>query len=403
MIKYGKRRKIKLQKQKIMHLINTFLSFLVAVGSILFTGCGEIPESQNTLTDSIVCDTNKYAKGFSIERRKTYTILKVTNPWQGAKKVSYSYYLLSKDKPIPAALYDKQIIKTPIKRIICLSTTHIGFIDCIDELNTIVGISGKKYVNNAKLQTKIKNNEIADVGYDQNLNYELIVSLQPDIVMAYGVESQNIRYILKLKELEIPTIINAEYLEASPLGKTEWIKFVAALYEKEKMAQKKFNTIATEYNKLKEKIKETITEHPQVVCNVPYNGTWYVPGGKSYAAKLIADAGGNYLWRDNQSHESIPLNIESVFQKARNADIWINTGMASTTDDILKTDPRLAEMKAYQNKQLYNNNARCNAHGGNDYWESGITKPHLILNDLAVIFYPGLASDYKFYYYQKLQ
>ncbi len=383
--------------------IKITLLILVTVIGLFFVGCDEISKNQYNQTDSVQCDTNKYANGFTIERKKSHTILKVTNPWQGAKKVSYSYYLQSRDKPLPAELSKKQVIKTPIEKIICLSTTHISFIDCINELNSIIGVSGKKYVNNAKLQKKIKNNEIADIGYDQNLNYELIVALQPDVVMAYGVESQNLRYILKLKELGIPVIMNAEYLEATPLGKTEWIKFVAALYEKEEIAQKKFNIIANEYNKIKNKIQKTGTAHPKVICNVPYNGTWYVPGGKSYAAKLIADAGGNYLWKDNQSHESIPLNIESVFQKAQNADIWINTGMASTYNDIIKTDTRLIDIKACKKKQLYNNNARCNTNGGNDYWESGIIQPHIILKDLVAIFHPQLAPDYKFYYYQKLQ
>jgi iron complex transport system substrate-binding protein len=93
--------------------------------------------------------------------------------------------------------------------------------------------------------------KVPDVGYGQNLNYELMVNLKPDLVMVYGIGSEVTSYTGKLEELGIPVVMVAEYLEESPLGKAEWIKFIGALFEKEQMAGEYFQKIEKEYNRLK--------------------------------------------------------------------------------------------------------------------------------------------------------
>jgi iron complex transport system substrate-binding protein len=167
------------------------------------------------------------------------------------------------------------------------------------------------------------------------------------------------------------------------------------------LASQKFDSIEAQYNHLLE-VSATVEQKPRVLSSLPWKDTWYVPGGRSYFARLIKDAGGDYIWKENKSHESIPLAIEEVIAKGSDADIWINTGTAKYKVDILGKDERLKSIQAYQNNKVYNNNARQNSAGGNAFWETGIVKPHVLLKDLIEIFHPELLN-HDLYYYQNLK
>ena len=140
-----------------------------------------------------------------------------------------------------------------------------------------------------------------------------------------------------------------------------------------------------------------------ILSGLPWKGAWYVPGGKSFAAQFIKDAGGSYLWDENRSTEALPLDLEMVYEKALKADCWINPGAASSIKDILQVDKRLGGLDVIKTGMVFNNNAVVNINGGNDYWESGVTNPHLILKDLVKIFHPELLPDHNFIYYKKLE
>ncbi len=343
----------------------------------------------------------KYAKGFTITRFDGYKKIVVANPWQHAKDISYNYIIYEDKNVLPDNLKADAFIQVPVKRVVCLSLTHISLIDLIEETHTIVGVSGKHFVSNMHLKEQINKGIIKDVGNDQHLNYEMLISLKPDLVVAYGVTAKATNYINKLRELDIPAVINAEYLESSPLGKAEWVKFMAAFYNKEKLADKKFRMIERNYNELVAKT-DNINEKPIVLSSLPWKDTWYIPGGNSYFAQLIRDAGGEYIWHKDNSNESIPLSIEEVIAKANKADIWINTGTAKTRKDIIDKDVRLKKVKAFKNGMVFNNNLRQNDAGGNAFWETGVVNPHILLKDLIEIFHPGLI-DHKLYYYHQLK
>ena len=134
-------------------------------------------------------------------------------------------------------------------------------------------------------------------------------------------------------------------------------------------------------------------ERPEVMTGLPWKDSWFVAGGRSFAARLIADAGGNYMWRDIQSSEAMPLDLESVFSRAVSADIWINPGVASSIEDL----------PVLKKGSIYNNNARMSEGGGNDYWESATVRPDLILADLISVFHPELLRDHSMLYYKKLK
>jgi len=341
----------------------------------------------------------EYANNFSIKKAENYTILEVLNPWQDADNVKYTYYLSSQKKEnLPKNL---KYIQTPVKKVVCLSTTHIGFLDLIEKTNTIIGVSGANFIYNPKVQKRIETNKVFDVGYEQNLNIELIISLKPDVVFVYGIQGNIANKISELEKLGINVVIIAEYLEENPLGKAEWLKFFAEFYEQEEVAKKFFNEISKNYQKLSKKL-DTIKEKTGVLVNIPYQGVWYIPGGNSYFAKLISDAGGNYLWKENQKNESYPISFEAVFAKQKEADILINPSSVGSIEELLQVETRLSHFDCVKNKEVYNNNLRTNKNGGNDFWESAVVKPDLVLKDLITIFYPEIFNPDSLYYYQKL-
>ncbi|MGE0088954.1 MAG: ABC transporter substrate-binding protein [Bacteroidales bacterium] len=348
-----------------------------------------------------VCEIN-YAQGFKIEYFKDFKLITIKDPWQGAEGVEFRYALAENIDSLPQLPDDIVKIKIPIEKIACLSTTHIAFIDALNKTNSIRAISGHKYVCNQHIRKGIAENKIGDVGYDNSLNYELIAGIKPDLVTTYGIDSQVATYNQRMNELGIKTVIIAEYLENHPLGKFEWIKLVAAFYNLDDFASDYFNTIEKQYNNLLS-ITKKVESKPTVLFGLPWKEVWYVPGGNSYLAKLVEDAGGDYIWKKDKSRESLTLNFESIFLKASNSDIWLNTGTVNKINEIVDMDERFKKFKPISNAKIFNNNAITNEYGGIDYWESGIVNPHIILKDMIAIFHPELIKDYQPVYYKKIE
>ncbi len=366
--------------------------FLVVAIWILFQGC-----NQNNERKAIPL-LNDYAGGFEIREGDGFTRLTVKNPWEQARNVSVDYYLVDKNSSVPESLSGKTIIRTPVEKIICMSTTHLAYLDQLGQLEKITGISGSQYVSHPEVRDRITSGEIKDVGYGQNINYEEIIRQNPDLVMMYGVDSEITGIIQKFKDLGIPAILNAEYLEPSPLGKAEWIRFMGAFFAQTKQADSIFKGIETRYNQMAVQVAG-VSPKPSVMVGLPYRDAWWVPGGESYLAHLITDAGGNYLGKENSSHESYVVSFEEALLWASRADVWINTGTAFYREDILAADPRFENFGVFKKGQIFNNNRRTSPEGGNDFWESGSVAPDAILSDLIRIFHPSiLVTDTLIYY-----
>lgn len=345
---------------------------------------------------------NTYALGFSVSSYQGTTRLTVRNPWENAKNIAFEYYLIDKSVEVPPSLTNKNIIRTPVERIICLSTTHLAFLDKLGEIETIDGISGSAYVTNPRILEKLAAGEIADVGYGMNLNYEEIIRRKPDVVMLYGVDSEITGILRKFRDLRIPVVLNAEYLEADPLGKAEWIKLVGALYNKSGMADSIFRSVEGKYNSWKD-LAATAKKKPVVMMGMPYRDVWWVPGGESYMAKMIEDAGGEYLGKGNPSHESFVISFEEALFWSEQADVWINTGMVNTKNEILAADERFSKFRVFQRGKIYNNNKRATGAGGIDFWESGVMEPEVILSDLIRIFHPEIIESHELCYYKEIR
>jgi len=331
---------------------------------------------------------------FSLEKTDSCILLTITDPWQGAKDIKQVYYLVNRNENLFEAADRNSVIYVPVEKMICMSTTHVAMVSALGHSYAIVGVSGVGYMFNGTAH---------DVGYEAGMNNELILSLSPDLIMMYGIGSESAGYLSKVQELGIKVMFNADYLENDPLAKAEWIKLFGALFCEEEKADSIFRTICTSYDQIKSYVEQNTAEKPDVLLGLPFRDTWFISPGDSYAARFIADAGGNYLWHDTKSSVSMPYSIEDVFIRSLKADFWINTGSAGSKMEIISLDPRLEKIPPFQNGNLYNNNKRVSPAGVNDYWESGILQPNLILRDIAAILHPDLFPGHELYYYRKLE
>lgn len=377
------------------------LLFLVLSISFLFYGCKLKTHRSQEGKGVFVSTSAKYARGFTIEDFKTYQKLTVLNPWQKSSGVSYSYYLVPRNQKVPASLQGKNIVRTPVQRVVCLSTTQLGFLEALNETSSLVGIPDINLVSDSSIIQRYHEKQLSEVGYAQSLNYELLLSLKPDLVLTYGVDGEVSAQLNKLKDLGVPVMLVGEYLESTPLAKCEWIKFIGAIYGKEAEAQQWFNRIDSNYQQIKKNVAE-VDYRPKVLTGLPWKDNWWMAGGKSNLANLIHDAGGEYLWHENTSRNAFVVSIEDVFMKAKSADFWINSGTAGSIKDLLSVDSRFSSLPPVKKHAVYNNNGRMSAGGGNDYWEKGVVRPDLILMDLVRIFHPDKETNGKLYFYRQL-
>jgi iron complex transport system substrate-binding protein len=343
----------------------------------------------------------QYTTGFVIEYHNAYKVITINTPWPGATE-SIQYALVQCGAPAPEGFLEEQIITVPAQSIITMSTTYLPALDELGLLDRLVGIDDATYVSNPTVLKMAEDGKLASIGYGSGVNVEKVLELSPDLVMTYGSGAPEYDAHPVLLQAKQKVVINAEWMDTSPLGRAEWLKFIAAFFNKEADAEALFTQIAQEYQELTA-LAAAASQKPTVFTGSAYQGTWYVPGGQSFAAAFLRDAGGNYLWSDDTSTGSLPLSIEAVFEKAQTADFWLNVGYVGSLDDLKAMDARYADFAAFQNNKVWNNDAKTSPTGGNDYYESAVIHPELVLADLIHILHPDLLPNHELVYYRQVK
>jgi iron complex transport system substrate-binding protein len=345
--------------------------------------------------------TIDYARNFTLEYKEGYKLLTVLMPWAGATE-PIRYALVPKGQADPGGIDDALIVHTPVESFVSLSTTYLPFLEQIDELSSLVAVDSGAYIYNAEVQNWLKAGVVAEVGSGAVINMESLIDLNPDLIMTSASGFAEYDSHPQLLEAGLKVVINSDYLEQDPLGRAEWGKFIAAFFEKEAEADRLFNEMVARYQQAKA-LTSNLSTRVTVFTNTAYEGTWYMPGGESYIAILLADAGADYLFKDIEGSGAQPLDFEVVLERAKDADYWINVGALSELSALAAMDARYADFKAYQEGKVYTYSKRMNASGAVDYFESGAAAPDVILMDLIKAFYPDLLPEHEFFYYQALQ
>ncbi|MCA9920240.1 MAG: ABC transporter substrate-binding protein, partial [Anaerolineales bacterium] len=233
-----------------------------------------------------------HADGFTIEYFNNYKVVTVAAPWLGAED-SATYVLVQCGTPNPPGYDDAVVIDVPISSFVSMSTTYLPYLDQFGLLDSLVGVDFASYAYNPTVQEMYAAEELVELGSGSTVNVEAAVALEPDVIMTSASGSADYDTHPKLQEVGLTVILNADYLDVTPLGRAEWGKFIAVLYNEEAQANTWFDGVLAEYGTLTE-LAATVAERPTVFANTPYEGTWYMPGGQSYTALLLNTAGADY-------------------------------------------------------------------------------------------------------------
>ena len=362
---------------------------------LLFTSC-EHKLSKTVQTHS--SDTLKltYAQGFAVKYFADYKEIIVYSPW--IKGTEYARYYLVNDIKIKTPANGTKV-QIPLKTLAATSVTHFEFLSLLGELKTVTAVCSPEIIYNAEINKRIGEGKIADLGNAFNINVEKTLQLKPNAVMMSGY-NQNDPYAVRVSQAGIPVIFNNEWMENSLLARAEWIKFVAAFYDKEKQADSIFSAVDMRYNEIKTKAA-AVKLKPSIMAGSNFRGTWYMPSGRNYMGKLFVDAGANYFYVNDTTAGSLPLNVETVLKNFSQTDVWLNCNFKSI-DDLLKADAKHSYFRPVKLKQVYNFNKRLLPSTANDFWESAVARPDLLLSDVIAILHPGILPGYQLVYAEKL-
>jgi iron complex transport system substrate-binding protein len=371
---------------------------LVFVTFICFAGCTNSHQKQSNTSQYVEQSKEvRYAKGFRINRFKDCTQLIVKNPWDSAN-VLERYVLVDRNRKLPAHLPDGIVVRTPVERVAFCSSVHAGMWNRLNKAGLTVGVCEPEYFSIPVIIQGLREGRIANLGMATSINIEKLIAAAPEILVVSPFENTKRTEFEKVK---LVVVKDASYMEESPLGRAEWIKFEAAFTNQDKMADKIFSNIAQNYTKLCLRVANTTTR-PTVFTEKKFGDIWYIAGGKSYFGRFIHDAGADYLWKDLNQSGSMPFTFEKVYAKAVKADYWLikyNDKCGNMTYESLKNEyPLYANFNAYRHKQVFAINTAMTP-----FYEAGPMEPDKVLADLVAVFHPELVPGYKPAYYFNLQ
>ncbi len=306
------------------------------------------------------------------------------------------------DKPWPNAKVTKEYkIEKPLQKVVCTSTSHLPYLEMLGKEDALIGFPNVSYISSDVFRQRAEDGLITDLGPSAGINIELLLSLQPDAVIAFDSGGES-GILDKIEESGIPVIYNSDFLETSPLGRAEWIKFFGTLLDEEQKADSIFATIEGNYLRLT-KLGENTENKPTVLNGVVYGDTWFMPGGQNWASVFYQNAGGQYLWAEDTTTSWLELSFEAVFEKGRNAEVWIGTSTFKSKSEMLVADGRYEEFSPFKKGNVYNYSKKRSPSGAFDYFESAYARPDLVLSDLIKILHPELLPEYETVYFEQLK
>ena len=325
------------------------------------------------------------AKLLSMQRTADYTLVTVGDPWKGG--VLHRYVLVPRDTDLPKDLPEGTVVRTPVQRALVYSSVHTSLLDELGAIGAVRGVVDSQYFIDSTIVQGVAKGVIADCGNSMNPTVEKVIDMQPDAIMLSPYQDASYGQIAKL---DIPIIECADYLEYAPLGRAEWVKFYGELVGKRDEADSLYNAIVTAYNEVKQAAAGA-ANRPTVVTEMVISGVWNVPGGQSYMARILHDAGGNYLWADDENTGSLALDFNQVLAVAQDADYWfIKWTNINSLKDLQGAFDLNKEMAAFKNKHVY----VCDT-DKTRFFDRIPFHPDVLMREFAAILHPELFPDYQ--------
>ncbi len=330
----------------------------------------------------------RYAKLFSIERGDGYTLVK--------DGLNRTILLVRRGQSAPQNVRADLVVQVPVERAVLMSATHVALVERLREYSPgiwdrVAGIMwGRSYQwFFREVERMIEEGKLVDVGAAWSPDYELLVSLRPDLVMIYTFEGDPVRS--KLEELKVPYVVNSEYLEDTLLGRFEWIKFVAAFFGLDEVGAEVFRLVELRYQLTSHKVSASIMaldlRPVKVAWFSVYRGTIYVAGGLSYVANSIYDLKAVYAFSDLKVTGGAQVSLEEFVARASDADVLVvSTDLIQSLEALTEEIPQIAEFKAVREGRVYRFNSNV--------YQLGYMDTEGWFLDLASMLYPELFPEH---------
>lgn len=364
---------------------------------VLLTSCARQQSDTKYQANPGDSMTISYADGFYVNYHDGFKEVVVINPWQKNEIFARYYLVNTQDQEVPA---NGVKILIPVQSVAITSATHTEFMQLLSVIDNITGLCSPNLIYNPFLRDKISRNELIDLGDAFSINIEKTMLLNPDILVmsGYNQHDSNAR---RLIQAGVPIVYNNEWMETCLLARAEWIRFMAVFWDKEALADSIFRKIEADYLRIKA-LASTVDKKPTIMSGSNFRGTWYMPGGGSFMARLFEDAGGSYFYANDSSRGSLPLQVETVVRNFADADVWLNCNFNSIAQ-LIENDRKHLLFRPVAEGKVYHFNKRMLPTGANDLWESAIARPDLLLMDLIKILHPNLLPDHELVFVGKLE
>ena len=371
------------------------LSAHIVILVLLLSACGggsktsSVPEGGDTLK-------MKYATNLSVVKFPDYTMVSIRNPWDTLKTL-HTYLLTDKTQPVPGNLPEGTVVRVPLERAVVYSVVLGSVLKELGQAKSIKGVCNLEYFKMPEVQDGCRKGEIVDCGNGMNPDIEKIIDLRPDAIMLSPFENSG--EYGRVGKLGVPVIECADYMETSPLGRAEWLRFYGLLVGQEQRGDSLFAQIENEYLAVKA-LAAHAASRPTVLSDLKYGSAWYIAGGQSTTGRLYADAGADYIFAELPNSGSVPMAFETVFDKGEHADFWLikyNQPRDKTYKELQKDYSLYARFKAFRERRIYG----CNTHRIPFYEESPF-HPEILLKDMVKIFHPELLEGYEPKYFSNL-
>ncbi len=342
---------------------------------------------------------NASATGFHLLRGDGFTLAEVAHPWPGQAD-TLRYLLVPRGTRLPAGFAGVPVVQTPARRIVALSTTTLAGLDKLGATDAVVGVGDARYVFTPAVRARLASGAARSVGEGEAISAETIAALQPDVVLMSSIGGVG-AVARALQAAGIPVVFVGDWAEATPLGRAEWLRFLAAFVDAGARADTLFGGIARRYSALARRVAAA-EGRPGAFVGGVFGGVWHAPGGGSYMAALLRDAGARYPWAGTPETGSLQLDTETVLARAGDAAFWFNPGAVDTRAALAAQDARYRLFRAFREGDVYNFDRRVSPGGGFDFYETGVVEPDVVLADLVRILHPDVLPRHALVYYRRL-
>lgn len=336
-----------------------------------------------------------HATLLSLEEKEGYTQATLSDGFaQGGR--TQIYLLVPRDAPIPENLPEGIVLRTPLRRVVACQSVHAALLCDLGAGETIVGLCDTDYIIDSRLQSLLRSGKAKDMGASYAPDAERLAATRPEAIITSPIEGVSLQ---PLAQLGVPVIACADYMERSALGRAEWVKFFGLLTGESARADSLFSAVSAAYDSLSTAAHQA-AKRPRYISDRTQGSTWLMPGSDSFLAKLYADAGADYVFKDKKGAGSVSLPLETVVAKGNEPDIWLIKYGAKQS---LSYDALASELTAYRSLRPWRERRIfvCNTLAV-PYYEETPFRPDLLLRDMVKIFHPEVLPHHHLRYYAPL-